>query len=184
MIRISGGQFRSRQIQCPKGKDVRPTTSFVRESLFNILGPKIVEARFLDLFAGCGIVGLEALSRGASFVEAVELSSRHCQILDKNRTFLNIQPEQYQITCADAFDWVRQQAGSEQYDIIFMDPPYALEGVFKVIQACFQNSLLVPGGLLVWESNQKAPKLPEGAMLVDTRTYGESTLRFLTYSTQ
>lgn len=186
MIRISGGELRGRQIYCAKGKAIRPTTSFVRESLFSILGTATIRgARFLDLFAGCGIVGIEALSRGAAFVEAVESAQAHCRILEKNREHLHLPHTRYQITCQDVFAWIeRHKTGNskaEPFTLIFMDPPYAMEGADAVVEACFAHHLLAPDGLLIWESALKQPPEPQHTQQIETRSYGSSTLSFFKY---
>lgn len=182
MIRITGGQFRGREITCPKGQAVRPSTSFMRESLFNILGSRIIEARFLDLFAGCGIVGLEALSRGAGSVMAVESKPQHCKILEKNRQLLNLELFKYQISCHDAFAWVQKQSfQTEPFDIIFLDPPYALENIESIIETCFKRNVLSPDGILVWENNRKTLPPISSAVLSETRRYGSSNLSFFKY---
>jgi 16S rRNA (guanine966-N2)-methyltransferase len=185
MIRISGGRFRGRQLYCAQGKSIRPTTSFVRESLFSILGPRIIDARVLDLFAGCGIVGIEALSRGAASVVALENVSAHCRLLEKNREHLSLNPSEYAILCQDAFRWAKNLPHpvpeSQQFDVIFLDPPYALEGVNAVVVACFQHQLLSSHGTLVWESGHKVVPEVVGAQRIDTRTYGESALSFFRY---
>ncbi len=186
MIRISGGRFRGRQIHCPKGKEVRPTTAFVRESLFSILGPQIQEARFLDLFAGCGIVGVEALSRGASSVTAVERAAAHCRLLEKNREHLGLASSEYEVLCQDVFTWASRLPERcpehQQKDVVYLDPPYALTGVDAVVAACFQHHLLSSYGVLIWETAaQVSPKAPPGVVIADQRRYGTSMLSFFKY---
>jgi 16S rRNA (guanine966-N2)-methyltransferase len=187
MIRISGGRFRGQNIHCPKGKAVRPTTAFVRESLFNILGPRLADTRLLDLFAGCGIVGVEALSRGVAFVQAVEMAPGHCRILEKNREHLKLSPETYKITCQDVFAWLKRLpqplSEGQRFDIIFLDPPYAMANADAVVDACFAQQILAKDGLLIWESAQKNPVVPPHAEFVEARRYGSSTLSFFRYPT-
>lgn len=185
MIRISGGKFRGRQLNCPKGKAVRPTTAFVRESLFSILGPRVVDCRFLDVFAGCGIVGVEALSRGAAFVLAIDKSPGHCRILEKNREHLNLSEEQYHIACDDAFVWAKrlpEATGPDQpFDIIYMDPPYDMGGIDELIDLYFSRNVLAPHGLMVVESGRKQQRQSQVAAITDTRQYGESVLTFFQF---
>lgn len=185
MIRITGGQFRGRQLHCPKGKAVRPTTAFVRESLFSMLGSRIQNARFLDLFAGCGVVGFEALSRGASCVVAVEKAPAHCRVLEKNRATLRIEPEVYQVVCQDVFRWIQRWPVSDtnraRFDLIFMDPPYRLPHVEQVVEESLKKRLLAPEGLLIWESGCKEVPAVTGAHCIESRQYGESVVRIFTY---
>lgn len=185
MIRITGGRFRGRQIHCPKGKNVRPTTAFVRESLFSILGSRLPGARFLDLYAGSGIVGLEALSRGAAVAHAVEGALAHCRILEKNRALLALSKEQYRIDCQTTQQWLKgvTASGSASYDIVYCDPPYAaVEEALDVIQDCFAKQVVSTEGVLVLESALKQLPVTLGAFLIETRQYGSSTLFFFTQS--
>ncbi len=186
MIRITGGQYRGRQIYCPKGKTVRPTTAFVRESLFSILSGRLSKVRVLDLFAGSGIVGFEALSRGAAFVTAVEQSATQGRMIEKNLDLLNIPEYEYQLIVQDAMTWVKQlppeTLETEQYDLIYLDPPYVMgEKAVPLIELLLQKQVLHPAGVLVWESDLKTFPEVAGAQLNDTRRYGESSLGFFSY---
>jgi 16S rRNA (guanine966-N2)-methyltransferase len=185
LIRVSGGQFRGRQIYCPKGDEVRPTTAFVRESLFNILGQRVVGARFLDLFTGSGIVGIEALSRGAAFVEAVDYKKEHRYYLEKTKALLKLDTSCYKITCMDVFPWCRRLPVTlpkkDRFDIIFLDPPYALREVFFIVEQCFSRQLLASDGILIWESGQRYPPTIAGARMMRTNAYGASNLAFFSY---
>ncbi len=185
MIRITGGRFRGQQIFCPKGEAVRPTTSFMRESLFSILATRVMDAHVLDLFAGCGTIGFEALSRGAREVLAVEKSGAQVRMLERSRDKLKLGSQEYQIIHQDVFAWVKAQPVSpaevSQFDLIFLDPPYALEGVETIILTCFEKRLLHPSGQLVWEN--AAAKVPEPLMPYhrESRKYGNSALSFFSF---
>lgn len=177
MIRITGGQFRGRQLQVPKGRDVRPTTSRVRESLFSILGSRLSDACMLDLFAGSGVVGFEALSRGAKRVVMVESSPVQMQFLQRNQATLKLSPSQCELHQADVFDWIKRHCERPQYDLIFLDPPYDKEGLSFVLRHALPA--LKPEGVMVWECRTgHAPIAVAGAHVVDTREYGETTLVF------
>lgn len=124
-MRISGGEFGGRTLRTPKGESTRPTSGMVRESLFNILAPRIADARFLDLFAGCGSVGLEALSRGAAFAEFVEKGRPALDCLRGNIATLGV-TEQTSVLPVPVERALDQLARSgERFDIVFLDPPFA-----------------------------------------------------------
>src|SRR5204862_5916295 len=122
-MRIIAGQYRGRVLKSPPSMQIRPTSDRLRETLFNVLTPRLDEARFLDLCAGSGAVGIEALSRGASFVTFVDRSRRSCQLIEANLGLCRVPDEQREIYCSEASEFLRQTK-AEQWDIIFFDPPY------------------------------------------------------------
>ena len=102
---------------------VRPTSDRLRETLFNIIAPRIDDVRFLDLCAGSGAVGIEALSRGARHVTFIDRSRRSCQLIESNVQLCRIPEEQNEIYCMTAEDFLRQSK-EFPWDIVFFDPPY------------------------------------------------------------
>jgi 16S rRNA (guanine966-N2)-methyltransferase len=122
-MRVIGGAYKGRNLKSPPSLQVRPTSDRLRETLFNVIAPRIEGARFLDLCAGSGAVGIEALSRGAQYVTFVDRSRRSCQLIESNVALCRIPEEQHEIYCMTAEDFLRQ---SKEYpwDIIFFDPPY------------------------------------------------------------
>ena len=131
--------MKGRRLISPKKGDLllRPTTDYVKESLFNILGDRCKEARVLDLFSGTGSLSIEAFSRGASYVEAVEKRKVSLQILYKNLNFLKIK-DQIQVISMDVFKYLRHYK-KKSFDIILIDPP-------------FKKKLLI----LLWRAYQRA----------------------------
>lgn len=135
---ITGGKFKGRRLFSPKNQHTRPTSSIVRQALFNICRDKIEDAVFLDLFAGSGIVGLEALSRGAKLVLFVE---KHPTTLRKNIELLGVKEQT--IVLLDAYN----MRSRERFDIIYFDPPYNLYSkdlnplVIKIIPFLHQEGL-------------------------------------------
>lgn len=122
-MRIIAGQYRGRILKSPPNLKIRPTSDRLRETLFNILNPKITsETRLLDLCAGTGAIGIEAISRGASFVTFVDKSRKSCAIIETNLDLLEIPENQTEIICSSAEDFARRCA--ESFDIIYFDPPY------------------------------------------------------------
>ncbi|MFO7808159.1 16S rRNA (guanine(966)-N(2))-methyltransferase RsmD [Guyparkeria sp.] len=125
-VRIIGGEWRSRRLRFPSAHDLRPTPDRVRETLFNWLGQGLPGWRVLDLFAGSGALGMEALSRGAAWVGFVERSARVARALEKNLAGLNASPERFSVWSMSADHWL--SAGPETLggpiDLVFLDPPF------------------------------------------------------------
>ncbi|NLR76139.1 16S rRNA (guanine(966)-N(2))-methyltransferase RsmD [Leeia aquatica] len=152
-VRIIGGQWRRRLLSFPDGDGLRPTSDRVRETVFNWLGQDLHGQSCLDLFAGSGALSFEAASRHAARVVALELSHSVVRQLKQNRQLL--QAQQIDIVPGDALQWLRQS--SEQFDVIFADPPFAanlLPAVLPLVAA-----RLKPGGRLYIEG-EHLPELP------------------------
>ncbi|MDD6037902.1 MAG: 16S rRNA (guanine(966)-N(2))-methyltransferase RsmD [bacterium] len=125
-MRIIAGKARRLPLKTLPGKDTRPTTDRIKETLFNILSPELSDARFLDLFAGSGQIGLEAVSRGAKHCVFVENNKKACEVINENMRFTKL-ADQCRIMQTDCMAALRQLEGNERFDIIFMDPPYGKE---------------------------------------------------------
>ena len=182
-MRITGGEFGGRNLKVPKSDAIRPTQDRVREALFNIIQCEIAGADFLDLFAGSGAVGLEALSRGAKSVTFVESNRRHLAVLNENLTVLcppgpSTSTSSAVIT-ADAYRWLATYSGPG-FSIGFADPPYALgeeKGYVSVLATLAERGVIRPDGLFIAEMTavQKAEETP-GWELIRDRTYGKTRL--------
>jgi 16S rRNA (guanine966-N2)-methyltransferase len=179
-VRITGGILRGRLITSPDGK-VRPTTDMVREALFSMLSGAIMDARFLDLYAGAGTVGLEAWSRGAAFVHWVELDGRTLQVLKKNVTSLC--DSRTRISHCDALRFAKKKLVGDRFSIIFSDPPYSRQGKRDapkdMLAAVRGSDLLAENGLFVMQQGADA-EVPDhtGWRMIDERVYGSTVLRF------
>lgn len=125
-IRIIGGKFRGRKLNTPDVQQLRPTTDRIRETLFNWLMLDIVDAYCLDLFAGTGALGVEALSRGAKAVTFVEQNTKLCQQLHEHLQLLDCQ-RQAQVIQKDSIKWLQNTTHKKPFDIIFLDPPYSFD---------------------------------------------------------
>jgi 16S rRNA (guanine(966)-N(2))-methyltransferase RsmD len=121
-MRIIAGAYKGRNLKSPPSLDVRPTSDRLRETLFNVIAPRIEDVRFLDLCAGSGAVGIEALSRGAAQATFVDRSRRSCTLIESNLKLCRVPEEQWEIYCAEAYGFLKQT--DSQWDIIFFDPPY------------------------------------------------------------
>jgi 16S rRNA (guanine966-N2)-methyltransferase len=152
-LRIIGGQYRSRKLSFPDVEGLRPTGDRIRETLFNWLAPHVEGARCLDLFAGSGALGFEALSRGAGHVTFVEQSSKSCDYLRQNIALLKLQA-QTQLIPADSLKAL--QALVDPFDIIFLDPPFAYKQLASVCTGLEDRKLLKIGGFIYLEQ----PKSP------------------------
>ena len=177
-MRIAGGEFRGRILNAPKGLDVRPTQDRVREALFSMVQNEIGGVRFLDLFAGSGGVGLEALSRGAAHAAFVESSPRSLACIAKNIAMLKVEPRASVIR-ADVYAWLNGSA-AEPFDMAYADPPYALgaeQGYAAVLARLAAGGFVRQGGLFVAEMRrgQEPDSAPDWELCRD-RTYGQTRL--------
>ena len=177
-MRIIGGQYRSRVLAEFGGQDVRPTSDRAKESLFNILANKTYGARVLDLFAGSGSLGLESLSRGAKEVVFNDLSKDSVAIVKKNLTSLKIpvggeSAKVYNYDYATCLSLLRGE-----FDLIFIDPPYALEIGVEALKTVAQKGLLSENGVAVFERDRPFAYEIEGLIQYDERKYGKAYLTF------
>src|ERR1051326_6055813 len=126
-MRIIAGAYKGRNLKSPPSLDVRPTSDRLRETLFNVLAPRIEDTRFLDLCAGSGAVGIEALSRGASHVTFVDRSRKMCGLIESNLDLCGVPEDETEVVCSEAAEYLRRAAarGEQRWDIAFFDPPYA-----------------------------------------------------------
>jgi 16S rRNA (guanine(966)-N(2))-methyltransferase RsmD len=155
-MRIISGVYRGRVLKSPLNLKTRPTSDRLRETLFNILNPKITsETRLLDLCAGTGAVGIEALSRGAAFVTFVDKSRKACGLIETNLDLLNVPEEETEVICQAAEDYIRR-ARENAFDIIFFDPPYKndYELILRPLSDDKSN-LLNPDGVFIAEHHAK-----------------------------
>jgi 16S rRNA (guanine(966)-N(2))-methyltransferase RsmD len=138
---------------------IRPTSDRLRETLFNVLAPRVGGVRFLDLCAGSGAVGIEALSRGAAYVTFVDKSRKMCGLVEANLDLCGVPEEMTEVVLGDAAEYVRRAGarGAQAWDIVFFDPPYALDyaPALEALAAPAASAPLAPDGLLVVEHHHK-----------------------------
>ena len=176
-MRITGGEFCGRPIKVPKTDVVRPTQDRVRQAFFNIVQHEVPGADFLDLFAGSGAVGMEAVSRGARSATFVESDRRHMAVLNENLAALRIRGST--TVLADAYRWIAAYSGNG-FSITFADPPYALgedRGYADVLKTLAERGVVRPGGLFAAEMTavQTADDIPGWELLRD-RAYGRTRI--------
>lgn len=155
-MRIISGEYRGRVLKSPADNKTRPTSDRLRETLFNILNPKIdAETRFLDLCAGTGAIGIEAVSRGAGFAAFVDKSRRACALIEENLDLLEIPENKTEVFCNTAENFVRRRQG-KNWNIVFYDPPYQSD--YAVFLHEFDENiknLLSDDGILIVEHHTK-----------------------------
>jgi 16S rRNA (guanine966-N2)-methyltransferase len=168
-VRIVAGEHRGTRIFAPKGRDTRPTSDRVREAAFNLIGP-VDGAAVVDLFAGSGAMGLEALSRGAASATFVENDRDACRTIDRNIEKLRVtgaRVVQRDVLQALATD-------RRQYDLILCDPPYGYPARERL--APYLVRALAPDGVLVYETGNREEPAIEGLSIRTSRTYGSARL--------
>ncbi|HSW72881.1 MAG TPA: 16S rRNA (guanine(966)-N(2))-methyltransferase RsmD [Chlamydiales bacterium] len=177
-MRIISGKYRGRVLSAPKTNHTRPSSSLVRGAVFNILQDRIDGAEFLDLFAGSGLMGLEALSRGALHVTFVEKDNNALDALTKNIMSLQAETEST-ILRGDVFFHLKNLGKKKkQFDIIYIDPPYLKGMIADCLILIEKGNLLKEEGILFYEESSKDTEeyqLP-GCVLIDRRTFGNTNL--------
>jgi 16S rRNA (guanine966-N2)-methyltransferase len=170
-LRIVAGTHGGRRIETPPGRATRPTSDRVREALFSILGPAAMEgAQVLDLFAGSGALGIEALSRGAAEATFVDSDARAVATVERNLEKLALDGAVHR---RDAFAWLAAADGA--YDVVFADPPYSSAGRTAQRLAELLPPLLRETSLTVTESDKRDPLILT-MPLVDERVYGDTRI--------
>ena len=180
-MRVIAGKYRGRNLKSPPSLQVRPTSDRLRETLFNVIAPRIKRARFLDLCAGSGAIGIEALSREAAHVTFVDQSRKMCALIRGNLDLCRISEAEYRIVEAEAVEFLRKAAKQqrESWNLIFFDPPYA-DDYLPVLETIGSGDLLGDDGLLVIE-HDKRKELPDsigGLSRLRILKQGDSALSF------
>jgi 16S rRNA (guanine966-N2)-methyltransferase len=179
-MRVIAGTHRGRRLRAVGGLAVRPTSDRLRETLFNILAGKIDGSRFLDICAGSGAVGIEALSRGATEATFIERSRHACAVIAANLAALGIASEATTINRDAAAALKRLEQEARQFEIAFFDPPYASDIYSQVMRQLGSGNLVSGGALVIVEHRAKTPPEPEYGRLRICREVkqGESALAF------
>jgi len=173
-VRVIAGSYRGRTLKAPPGESTRPTSDRVREALFSILGDRIREAEVLDLFAGSGALGLEALSRGARHATFVDEDPKAIAAVKANLDAVKAVAD---VRRGDALRFLSGASGrGAQYDLVFLDPPYRLAERLAPSLSEALPAVLAPGAVAVAESDRRTP-LTLDLTLHDERRYGETLIR-------
>jgi 16S rRNA (guanine966-N2)-methyltransferase len=192
-LRIIAGKYRGRNLKSPPSLQVRPTSDRLRETLFNVIAPKIEVARFLDLCAGSGAVGIEALSRGADRVTFVDRSRKMCGLIEANLDLCQIPEDKTRVVQSEAAAFLRQSLTSKvrkssrkeqlqnPWDIVFFDPPYAIDYLQVLdIFGSSASAMLAENGLLIVEHHHKNELKDQVGSIIRSRILkqGDSALSF------
>lgn len=172
-MRIVAGTLRGRRLRGPETDDVRPTSDRLRETLFNVLGPSVVDARVLDAFAGTGAVAIEAVSRGAAHAVLFEQAAGALKVATANIAAFGIEAQ-----CTVHRSDFLKSLGAADCDLVFLDPPYDIASLDDVLAAGAAH--LAPGGRLILEHRRARPSPESAAGLARFRVLeaGDSALSF------
>lgn len=184
-MRIIAGKYRGRKLKSPPSLQTRPTSDRLRETLFNILAPRIEGARFLDLCAGSGAVGIEALSRGAVHSTFVDQSRRMCALVESNLEDLGVDDEEREIVCSETSAFLRRlakgNARQSAFDIVFFDPPYAADYEVALSSLADKSGAVLAAAAIVVVEHHKKRELKEefgGLQRYRSLNQGDSVLSF------
>jgi 16S rRNA (guanine966-N2)-methyltransferase len=179
-LRIIAGSAKGKRLKAPPGLDTRPITDMIKEALFNIWGPAVAGSKFLDLFAGSGSVGIEALSRGAAYVIFIDNSGPAVKVIKENLLncgFLNA----YEVYQTDVFKGVAAlNKRGETFDLIYIDPPFKQPELFSRVMAMINDiDIMALNAVLVLRTPRKM-EMPSWPRLTkfQLRNYGESSLHY------
>jgi 16S rRNA (guanine966-N2)-methyltransferase len=173
-MRVIAGTWGGRRLQAPPGDATRPTSDRVREALFSVLGDRVPGARVLDLFAGSGALGIEALSRGAAAVTFVDSAPAAVKAVKANLEALGATAE---VRRQDARRFLGSASGAgRHYDLVLLDPPYRLASRLGGELSAILPSVLAPGAAVIAESDRRDP-LHLDLPLHDERRYGDTLIR-------
>jgi len=176
-LRVIGGVAKGRRLKTRKTMDLRPATDFIKEALFDVLALRVRDALFLDLFAGSGSIGIEALSRGARQALFVEKDPLTAALIRDNLAVTGF-TSQGRVCVGDALKILTQlQRGGSKFNLAFIDPPFRKGLVAPTLDRLLQLELMAPDGLIVTRSYVGEEVAAEIAP-IKTRTYGDSVLRF------
>ncbi|MGI4758041.1 MAG: 16S rRNA (guanine(966)-N(2))-methyltransferase RsmD [Janthinobacterium lividum] len=192
-MRVIAGTFRSRPLQAPRGTSTRPTSDRLRETLFNVLGARVPGARFLDLYAGSGAVGIEAISRGAAEVIFAEKHAPALAAIRANLRTLSIRAG-FQVDAGGTATLLKRlgvealaKSDFAPFDLVFLDPPYDDADEYRrTLTTLGEAVFLHPGALVIAEHTRKQPLLDRYGNLARTRTLlqGDASLSFYAPSEQ
>lgn len=185
-MRVIGGTLRGRKLAAPRGRSIRPTSDRVREALFNILGSKPFDATVLDLFAGTGALGIEALSRGATQAVFIDKTPSNLSVLRKNIAMCGLEQ------CSNILQWgiVKNlkclHAYPRTFNLAFLDPPYGRDMIEPALRHLIEADLLAHGACIVVEQDAREKAISTGPEIQreDERRYGRTRLTFLSFAGQ
>ena len=178
MMRIMTGSAKGKKLVSLEGDATRPTSERIKEAVFSSIQFDVEGRRVLDLFAGSGQMGLEALSRGAEKATFIDLSREAMEIVKKNARTTGFFDRSHFLV-SDWRNYIRKASGREQYDLVFVDPPYAMECCADAANYLAEKSLIIPGAIVVLESGEEeidpADARLSGYRVIKSTHYGKKT---------
>ena len=177
MLRIITGTAKGKKLKTLEGEATRPTSERIKEAVFSAIQFDIEGRRVLDLFAGSGQLGLEALSRGAASAMFIDSSREAMEIVKDNvRSVGFLDKSKYLVS--DWRNYIRKASGREKFDLIFIDPPYAMECCADAVERLISSELIAPGGIIVLESGTENPDFSarENIEVLKSTHYGKKTV--------
>jgi len=180
-MRVIAGSLKGKRLASPSGLSTRPTADRTKESIFNILAGQLEKKRVLDLFAGTGALGIEALSRGASFAVFVDNHKMALQAIRKNIQTLNLTSCARIVKCDIVGNLHFLKAEPEPFDFVFMDPPYGIDALLPVLSVIATLNVLSCNARIVVEhsARETLESLPESLILADQRRFGKTLVSFV-----
>ncbi|MCL2592390.1 MAG: 16S rRNA (guanine(966)-N(2))-methyltransferase RsmD [Defluviitaleaceae bacterium] len=179
-MRVIAGMCRNHRLEAPVGLEVRPTSDKTKGAIFSMIGNDIYDSNFLDLFSGSGAIGIEALSRGAKFCTFIENSLEHVKFINKNLNHVKkaLGHENYSVINRDVLEALKVL--KEQFDIIFLDPPYNQNLINKTLEQIYNHSILSDFGTVIIEQDAKE-ELPNSEFfeIYKNKKYGRTSIYFL-----
>jgi 16S rRNA (guanine(966)-N(2))-methyltransferase RsmD len=177
-MRVISGSAKGMNLFSPKGNSIRPTTDYVKESLFNLIGQDVVGARFLDLFAGSGGIGIEALSRGAAHATFIDISQKSIHLIGRNLEKTRLS-EAATVLKGELPNTLKKLQG-QKFDIIFIDPPYFRDFAANILENIIKCDILESGGYIVLEAAETDEITLHGRLnIFKERIYSSSKLIFM-----
>ncbi len=168
-VRLIGGKYRGKQLTVLEAAGLRPTPDRIRESLFNLIGDKVQDAQVLDLFAGSGALGLEAISRGARSLIMVENNPENCDLL--RAEIASFKGEQIELIEQDALTYLK--TCYRQFDLVFLDPPYGDKLLEPALKLLNERDLVLPTTLLYVEMSSACRTIVPGYEIIREETAGQ-----------
>ena len=183
-LRIISGELRGKKLVSVPGLMTRPTADRVREAIFNIIGGRVRQSRILDLFAGSGLLGIEALSRGADFALFIDHHPQPISVIKKNLSACRYESQSRVIQmdlCKKKVNW---KGWGPKFDLVFMDPPYDRHLIAPMLSRLHDSEVLAAGALVVAEHGGAEPPIESNApfLLDDQRKYGKTLVSFFNYA--
>ena len=182
-MRVTAGTLKNRKIKSREGRETRPTLERIKEAIFSIIGDKVVDAKFLDLYSGTGNIAIEALSRGAKRAVMIEQDKEALRIIIDNIDTLGLTnvSRAYKNDVSRAIEILGRK--NEKFDIIFLDPPYKENISISTIGKVSENNILAEGGIIISEHSiyEKMPEKIGNFVKYDERNYNKKIVTFYCY---